>query len=75
MMGHDRPMSTDDLTEALSSDESPLHDDRLSTDEQLGSPVLSFEEGWLVGLALGSLLIFAIARRRARRTRRLTAEV
>jgi hypothetical protein len=73
--GHDRSMSTDGLTEVRSSEEPPLVDERLSTDEQLGSPALSFEEGWLVGLALGALAIFVLARRRARRTPRLAAEV
>lgn len=61
-------MSTDDPPQAgLGGAVPPPIDGQLSTDEQLGSPVLSFEEGWLVGIALGSLMIFALARRRGRR--------
>ncbi len=40
-----------------------------TVDEQLGSPILAFEEGWLVGLALGSILLVAVTRRPARRTK------
>jgi hypothetical protein len=41
-----------------------------TADQQLGSPVFSFEEGWLAGVGLGLLLIMATLGWRARRIRR-----
>ncbi len=72
--GKGSSMSIGIPTPAGTSEEAPPIDERLSADEQLGSPVLSFEEGWLVGLALGTLMILAIGRRRARRARRRSAD-
>lgn len=43
-----------------------------TVDEQLGSPALSFEEGWLMGLVLGSIVV-VLATRRARRAGDRTA--
>jgi hypothetical protein len=72
--GNRRAMSTEDAAAVDVRGEWSPPEERLSTDEQLGSPVLSFEEGWLIGLALGSLTILFIARRRNHRARRV-AEV
>jgi hypothetical protein len=44
----------------------------VSVDEQLGSPGLTFESGWLLGVALGFTVIVVIGRRlRRRRKNRL----
>jgi hypothetical protein len=40
-----------------------------SVDEQLGSPGLTFESGWLLGVALGFIVIVVIGRRLRRRRR------
>ena len=47
-----------------------------SMDEQLGSPGLTFETGWLLGVVLGLIVIVVIGRRlrRRRRQRRQTAD-
>lgn len=46
----------------------------LTADEQLGSPGFSFEMGWLAGVVLGTLVIIAVVRRRARPGGAATAE-
>jgi ABC-type xylose transport system permease subunit len=44
-----------------------------SVDKQLGSPVLTFESGWLVGLVVGLAVLLILLRRRSkRRCRRMT---
>jgi hypothetical protein len=43
-----------------------------SIDEQLGSPVLTFESGWLVGVIVGLTTILIIGHR-LRRRRRMSA--
>jgi hypothetical protein len=43
-----------------------------SIDEQLGSPVLTFESGWLVGVIAGLTAILIVGRH-LRRRRRMSA--
>lgn len=44
-----------------------------SLDEELGSPGLTFESGWLVGLLVGITVLLIFLRRRRRRKRRQVA--
>jgi hypothetical protein len=37
----------------------------MTADEQLGSPGWSFEKGWLMGVALGLVVLVFLSRRRA----------
>jgi hypothetical protein len=46
----------------------------LTSDEELGSPVFSFEKGWLAGLVLGTSVILMALRRSQRQVRARAAD-
>jgi hypothetical protein len=50
------------------------HFDIGEVDKELGSPLLTTEVGWLLGLALGIFLLWEIRHRRIRRRKRRSAE-
>jgi hypothetical protein len=50
------------------------HPEPESIDEQLGSPALTFESGWLVGVIVGLMTILIVGRHLRRRRRRATRD-
>ncbi len=61
------------MTQENEAQEDEVGFDLGEADEELGSPLLTAEVGWVVGLGVGLILLLAIRRRRRRKRRRQNA--